>query len=498
MLKSRLHSQDLAASTRTADICVIGGGPAGSTVAHRMASFGHDVCLVERDASPRPHLAASLPSTILPLLEVIGARDRVQDAGFLRPEHIVVWWAESQPSIRSLPGPSGFHVDRREFDRLLLQNAQANGVAVLQPAHALRPERMDGGGWKIRVHHDGQEKEIVARFVVDASGGRNVLRGRRHRASAPLLAVFTEWVIRSTSIEGGVEAGEDEWFWHAPISRARSVVAVFLDPKRLSGTTRETLATAYDALLARSSLLPVGRRKRMVGPVAACDASSRYAEEPAGVDFIRVGDCCLSVDPLSSQGVQLAIASGLQAAVVVNTIARYPALAEAAIEFYRDRQRERVRRHAAKAATFYRERATVCDRLFWQQRAAFVGGIETKVLNTERLEPACRIRLSSVAKVESVPAIRQELIALLPALHHPALDRPVAFLHGAELVPFLRQIRPGQTAGCIAEKWSRRLSVELSWKILHWLWERRILVPLNADANGQDSGLTLTFPSLVF
>src|SRR5215510_11113439 len=53
----------------TSDICVIGGGPSGSTIAHRLASFGHDVCLVERHAFPRLHIGASLPPTILPLLE---------------------------------------------------------------------------------------------------------------------------------------------------------------------------------------------------------------------------------------------------------------------------------------------------------------------------------------------------------------------------------------------------------------------------------------------
>jgi flavin-dependent dehydrogenase len=441
-----------------------------------MASFGHDVCLIERDSSPRPHLAASLPATVLPLLEAIGVRDSVEDAGFLRPEHIVVWWAEPHPSIKPLPRPPGFHIDRREFDRLLLRNAQANGVAVSRPAHALRPERLSGGGWRIRVH--GQAKAIAARFIVDASGGRNVIPGRRRRASAPLLALFAEWAMPESGIEGCIEAGEDEWFWYAPVGGGRSVAAIFLDPKRLSGNTKESLATAYDALLNRFRLFRGQRHKRM-GPVAACDVSSRFAEEPAGLDFVRVGDSYLSVDPLSSQGVQLAVASGLQAAIVANTIARRPDLAGAAIEFYRDRQQEKVRQYAAKTATFYRDRATMCDRPFWRQRAAFAGEIKTPDFETERLDPACRIQLSSVARFESVPTIRQELITCIPALHHPALDRPVAFLHEVELAPFLRQIRPGQTASCVVGDWSRRLSIELGCRILHWLWERRIVVPLN-------------------
>src|ERR1700681_230367 len=50
-----------AAAMRTsekivADVCVIGGGPAGSTTAHRLASLGHEVCLIERHSFPRHHI----------------------------------------------------------------------------------------------------------------------------------------------------------------------------------------------------------------------------------------------------------------------------------------------------------------------------------------------------------------------------------------------------------------------------------------------------------
>jgi hypothetical protein len=370
-------------------------------------------------------------------------------------------------------------VDRRAFDRLLLRNAEENGVAVLQPAQALRPQRLVGGGWRVCVDHAGRPKEIVARFLVDASGGGSLLSARRSRVSAPLLALCAEWTAAEGEIEGCVEAGEDEWFWQAPIGRGTSVVAVFLDPKRLSGTTRESIATAYHALLARFRLFRAGRGGRVLGGIAACDASSRYAEQPAGPDFLRVGDANLSVDPLSSQGIQLAVATGLQAAIVANTLIRHPANAEAAIGFYHDRQRERIRQYAAETAGFYRERAAMCERPFWRQRAAFAEPKKEPDFATEALDPACRLRLSRSAKVESMPVIQGDLIASAPALRHQSLDRPVAFLGGVELAPLLRQIRPGQTAGAIVEAWSERLSSELSWDVLSWLWRRRILVPLS-------------------
>lgn len=51
-----------------ADICIIGGGPAGSVLAARLAQFGLRVCLVERAEFPRRHLGESLSPGVLPLL----------------------------------------------------------------------------------------------------------------------------------------------------------------------------------------------------------------------------------------------------------------------------------------------------------------------------------------------------------------------------------------------------------------------------------------------
>jgi flavin-dependent dehydrogenase len=463
----------------TADVCVIGGGPAGSTTARRLAEFGYSVCLVEREVFPRRHVGASLPSSILPLLEVIGIREQIESAGFLRPQRIIVWWSEARPSIRLLPGPPGFHVDRGKFDQLLLQHACSRGVFVLRPAQATRPQRLSGGGWQIHLRHAGIPKEVIASFVVDASGGGTLLPGRRIRIAAPLLSLFAHWRAADRGeTEGRVEAGETEWFWYAPLGDGKSVAAVFIDPKRLSRSPQEGIDGIYYDLLRRSRLFREAQAGRTEGKVEACDASSRYADQPAGADFVRVGDANLTLDPLSSQGIVNAIASGIQAAAVINTLASHPANAKAAIDFYRERQIEKIRQHAIKAAAFYDERAAVCDQQFWRQRAISSVASTTTPFEMEKLEATCRIRLSNLAKLESMPTIQANMICLAPVLRHAALDRPVAFLGEVDLVPLLRQIRPGETADSVAEGWSSRIPLDLSWKVLGWLWHRRIIVPV--------------------
>ena len=107
------------------DVCVIGGGPAGSTIAHRLASLGYNVCIIESQKFPRPnHIGASLLPSILPLLDCIGVRESVENIGFLPHERTIIWWSEAIPTYKSQPEQPGFYVDRGQFDHLLLQNAK--------------------------------------------------------------------------------------------------------------------------------------------------------------------------------------------------------------------------------------------------------------------------------------------------------------------------------------------------------------------------------------
>lgn len=467
------------------DICVIGGGPAGSTVARQLAKLGYEVCIVDSRSSPRSHIVASLPPAIMPLLEFLGAGELIGTAGFQRQEKSIVWWSENEPREQKRdPGSHGLIVERGKFDRLLLCHAKDSGVSVFQPALASTPTRINGQGWKIGLKHEGPVKEVRSRFVVDASGGQKCLPGRSIRPSAPLMALYAYWIGEGSSeTTSFVEAGPNEWLWYSPLGRQKAVAAVFIDPKRLSGTAPGDVELLYRGLLNNFRLFPSGRFTIDTGGVRACDASSRYSEVPVGHDFIRVGDSFFSLDPLSSQGIQSAIASGLQAAVVVNTLLRSPGDAASAIEFYRTRQQEKVHQHAIKTAGFYRERALVSGTPFWIDRAGDEIVPKSSVFEEESISAGYRIRLSEQAEIISLPVMKEDLIVSAPALRHPLLDRPVAFVGGTEIIPLLKRVRSGQTIGSLIKDWSSSILPSLSFEIVNWLWQRKILVRRSTSNN---------------
>ena len=87
---------------------------------------------------------------------------------------------------------------------------------------------------------------------------------------------------------------------------------------------------------------------------------SRFAMPPCflskdqiGLDWIKVGDAAFAIDPLSSQGVQMAMMSAFQGSIAVHTLLTQPEQANAAIDFYRNKLQETVARSQTTAAQVY-------------------------------------------------------------------------------------------------------------------------------------------------
>jgi flavin-dependent dehydrogenase len=466
-----------------AEVGVVGGGPAGAAIARRLATLGHSVCVVEHRRFPRHHVGESLPPGILPLLDALGVRRRIEAAGFLRPESAIVRWSRTAAG-RSVDSEPGFQVDRGRFDQLLLTAATAAGAGCLQPARVLGLEPRDPGGWRLRLRADGRERFLDVAVLVDAGGkGSTVVPGRRRRRSPPTLALYGYW--RQAAIRGPetrVEAGAREWFWGAPLPDGTLNATVFVDPERLRGSRRRDLEPLYRRLLAGSTLLAPCLEGCLTEPVRACDASSYAAVEPIGEDCLRIGEAAFSIDPLSSQGVQAAVRSALHGAAVVHTWLAAPRHAEAARRFYRQRLQATVARHRRWASRFYAAQDLFPASPFWRRRAAATAS-DRPAAPPAPAEgpPAGRLRLAAEVRIVEVPALTGDLIAPHPAVDHPGLDEPAAFVGDRALAALAADFGGAPTAAEIVSAWSMRMPRREAAQILAWLWSRGLVVAA-ADA----------------
>ena len=459
------------------DICVVGAGPAGSALAARMAALGHRVCVVERATFPRTHLGESLTPGVLPLLEVIGAREAVEGAGFSRVDVVRVQWGQGL-QWRQDPRREGLLVDRGRFDVLLLDHAKRLGVHVLQPA-ILHERRWDGDSWHLYIQTNEGAVELKTKFVANACGRTAFLPGRRRRTGCPTLALYAYWRGGQLPDEPRIEAGADAWYWGVPLPDGSYNTLVFVDLEHFRSARRVPVATRFHELLSRSGIM-ADCYDAQAGRVLVSDATPYVDENCVTPCSITVGDAVLAIDPLSSSGVQKALQNALAGAVVVNTLLRKPDSSGAAFRFFRESVNTASESHRRWAAGHYQEVAQYGGGSFWQKRAA--GGVSSSLLaRSPTLLPKQHnsqaiVNVSQQLEFVDLPCIEGEFVTIKTALRHPNLDGPVAFLGGWEMAPLLKELDRGLTAIQVARSWSNRIPLQAGLALVSWLIDRNILV----------------------
>jgi len=466
---------------RCTDVCVLGGGPAGSAIAKLLSDLGYRVLVIEKHPFPRPHVGICLADATSSLLSHIGVHPSVFGDGSMRRVDTLVKWEASESSVSRQPG---IHVDRGRFDQLLLRNAARSGAETLQPACVKALRVADDDGWRIDVSTSNEHMRIYARFVVDALGRSSRLISRRVRYAPPLFAMHSTWdLLERPDYDGFIEAGENAWLWIATLNDRRAMVSAYTDPKLASNCGRYRLDDLYQSQISRFSCLGRLKLDRMIAEVKGCDASGRYTENPVGQNFICVGDARLSVDPMASQGVHLALSSGIQAAAVVNTLLRDSSNSEAALAFYRDRQLEQMEMFSIQTATEYAKGAIRFASQFWHERARGAQSMLESVFGQpEPLANDQELVVCPLARLLPTPILGNDLVGIEQALHHPALKRPVAFLDGHRVVPLLRAIAHTTTPKRLLGVWQNRVPRCTGRQILEWLWAKGVIVSASNGA----------------
>jgi hypothetical protein len=385
----------------------------------------------------------------------------------------VVCW---DGTAERVPVHDSVTVDRARFDAVLLHQAEAAGATVRSPVGAGRPVR-DDGGWRIPV----EQRALRARVVADASGRHRLLGGHRGWTGPRTLAVHARWPGSwpEDAPQTVVDTLPEGWLWAARLPGDDVRVIAFVDPQELRSEAGGPAHLLHR--LVHSSTLPGHHvaTHGCPGPVEVCDASSYVVDPPIGPDHVRVGEASFGIDPLSSSGVQTAIQSGLAAAVAVHTLLTPGGDVAATLEYYAELQRRCVVHHQQTAARFYAAHHRFARESFWQRRSS---GAPPGPPSSPPPVPwtallAHRVRLRAPAVLRDVPCLVGDLVVRRPALHHPDLYRPVAFLAGVELAPLLRDLPAAPSLATALQQWDHALPPGRGAEIVGWLHRRALLEP---------------------
>jgi menaquinone-9 beta-reductase len=314
----------------TAEVVVVGAGPAGSAAATWAARAGRDVLVIDSAAFPRDKACGDgLTPRAVTELEMLGLGPWLD--GHIRHRGLRLAGFGAEVEV-DWPGPSfpatGSAVPRTELDERIRQVAEASGATMRLGVKAVAAERNSLGAVTAVLLADGTR--VCCRSLIVADGARSPLGrelGRQwHQetvygvaARAYLASPRSDepWIssdLELRSVDGAVLPG---YGWIFPLGNGEVNIGVggLATAKRPADAALRPLIRHYTDLkraswgfhgeprAVASALLPMG------GAVSGV----------AGPNWMLIGDAAACVNPLNGEGIDYGLETGRLAAELLES-----------------------------------------------------------------------------------------------------------------------------------------------------------------------------------
>lgn len=322
------------------DFIVIGGGPAGSTVATQLARKGYTVTVFEKEKFPREHVGESLLPFCYQMLDELELLDEMKKSMVRKPGVMFISADGKKKNTYCFnkvihdESALSFHVLRATFDEMLLNNSKKFGAVVYEETKVTNVElnRPDETVKVEIMEKDGSQKTFYAKQLIDASGQDTFLARKLNNKKSfdnlDRIALATHWMLDEmpefidVGIQPIVYLGGDKagWIFVIPVGVNRISVGVVLNNsyvrvEKAKLTSSGTEDWKYQLYLNELNSSPyivdlLKNAKRREGqPLMVVGDYSYYTDVKYGDDFTLSGDSSAFLDPIFSSGVYLCMKS---------------------------------------------------------------------------------------------------------------------------------------------------------------------------------------------
>jgi flavin-dependent dehydrogenase len=320
-----------AVNEHTYDVAIVGGGPAGSSAAIRLANAGLSVLLAEQKKFPREKLCGEFISPeCLVHFQELGVMQEIAAAGGVDLRETVFYgrngkgvaveskWFGNADSL-------ALGLSRAEMDLRLLNRARETGVTICEETNATGLLIDDATVKGIRLKDkSGAETSVSAKLTIDATGRKQSLA--RHVKKQTSEKKRAEFVAFKTHLRGArVAPGACEIYvfpgGYGGCSRVENdlynvcFIASAKDAKRFGSDAERVMREVVCTNLRAAESL---RNAEVVEVWHAVTMTpfGRGSLIPAK-GLIAVGDAATFIDPFTGSGILLALESAKIAAAAI-------------------------------------------------------------------------------------------------------------------------------------------------------------------------------------
>jgi len=308
-------------SGRPFRVAIVGGGPAGASLAALLASDGADVVVLADEDRREVVVGESLVPAIVPSLRRLGVEDAVAAISQLKPGVAFEWAGLRVAFTFSRYGhrmnPYAYNAPRPEFEAVIRARAAEAGARIV----ALRAKLARGGDGEPELVLDQASREATGwggahpDLLVDATGrarvGVRLLGIAARRGPRDDVAHFAHYTGNTWDDQPGyvlIGRVSGGWSWRIPLPDRLSV-GVVLDRNVAARLGSTPLARLEASIAATPELAATLRNATRASGVATYANYQLVTTRGFGPGWVAAGDAFGFVDPMLSPGTMVALRS---------------------------------------------------------------------------------------------------------------------------------------------------------------------------------------------